>query len=189
MLIPLYIISRLSKKQKYFYCSTHAVLLPNETQNPYSLSKRMFEDCIHVADRNLSQVTIFRLPGLFGQSRITGLLHLIKENFLTKKALKLDLSSQKWHTMYLPRAVDIMIAIMSNKHAPRLVTIGYPLQTSIEKIIKIAESMFGYKVPIMIKKGKIDRYVPDTRVQKLFYSINLFDFEKDLREYFKMLRV
>lgn len=188
ILNPLSILSHLSKKQKYFYCSTHTVLVSEEAQNPYSLSKLAFEKYTDILRDALPQLTIFRIPGLFDENRKNGLLYLIRENFNKKKQIELNHLPEKWHGMYLPRATDILVSAIFSNFTPSLVTVGYPVETNIIKIIKAAESSFGYKIPITLKKGKVHKYTPHIQDQKAFYNINKSDFEEDLKKYFNSIK-
>src|SRR3989344_3216336 len=184
-LIPLRIISLLNKKQKYFYCSTHAVFSQEAQHNAYSLSKLMFERCIQTIEKVMPKVTILRLPGLFHQSRKTGLLNLIRKYFVLKKPLVIDFVLEKWHTMYLPRVVDIIITAMLAKNVPIFVNIGYPLETNIVAIIKVAEQFFKYAIPINLKNKANNRYLPNLKNQELFYKTTTDDFKEDLTHFFK----
>lgn len=185
VLAPLKIISYLNERQKYFSCSTHAVLLGEKEHNLYSFSKFIFERYIKITHDVLPKATIFRLPGLFHENRKTGLLHLIRESFIKKKSLILEISVKKWHIMYLPRAVDIIIAAILSKNTPEVVTVGYSTKIDIEEIISVAEVSFGYKIPVLFKKQQTESYVPDTKNQNLFYKITKNDFKQDLIRFFK----
>ena len=185
VLAPLKIISRLNKKQKYFYCSTHAILLKEGEHNPYSFSKLIFERYIKVTNDILPKVTIFQLPGLFHESRKTGLLHLIQESFIMKKPLTLKVSFKKWHAMYLPRAIDIMTTAILKKNTPQMITVGYPLNIKIKEIIGTAKSLFGYEIPMTCKEEDSDHYAPNLKNQNLFYKVTKSDFTQDLKHFFK----
>jgi len=101
--------------------------------------------------------------------------------------LELTIDTECWHAMYLSRLVRILSTIIFQETNEKIITIGYPLATDIEKIIKIAEGTFGYSTPIDFLENNNDHYVPDVAIQNniLPTPITQKDFEDDVRTYFK----
>lgn len=180
---PLTIIKNLSKKQKYFYCSTHAVLLSQERQNSYSLSKLFFEKSLEIVSNIKGKVTIMRIPAIFTNERKSGLLHEIKKNSKKRKTMEIAYVSCKWHAMYLPRIIDVILSIILAKRTIGVINIGYSTGCKIDTIVDIAENVFGGKY-IKFKIKKEDYYIPDIENQKKFYKIDAVAFKEDIYKYF-----
>ena len=76
------------------------------------------------------------------------------------------------------------MSILVNRDT-KLITIGYPTETSLEKIIRSAEKVFDYKITISFIKNESDHYTPDISTQNKYVSVAANDFEKDLTAYFR----
>ena len=185
VIIPLSILNKLKKEQRYFYCSTHAVLIPKDFRTAYASSKLSFEERIMRNGNFAAKITIFRLPALFSETRKSGLIYKIKQHFLKKEKLELDIKFSAWHTMEISRAATIVLAIVNQGSLEKLITIGYPTETSLEKIIRSAEKVFDYKITISFIKNESDHYTPDISTQNKYVSVAANDFEKDLTAYFR----
>ncbi len=182
---PLSIISKLTSGQIYYHCSTHAVLLPPELQNSYSLSKLFLEKYSEkIATSQTSHIVSLRLPGVFSLERPRGLFHMIKTKFHTREQLTLSWNSHYWHPIFLPRLADIMSTLIGSHCVEPVVTIGYPHEISIEYLIENAVCAFGYSVPIEYSLYETDHYVPDITQQNKFLIVTKEDLESDLRIYF-----
>ena len=77
--IPRTIIKQLGSSQRYFYCSTHAVLAPENKRTTYAISKALFEESIRREKGLSAMVTIVRLPAIFSERRDSGLVHRITD--------------------------------------------------------------------------------------------------------------
>lgn len=181
---PLNILNHLGKGQHYFYLSSHAVLREKVSQNPYVRSKAEFEERA-LQKPAPATVTILRLPGIFADERQSGLLYKIKESFSKRQAIKLSLNTNFWHAMYLPRLTSILTSFLLSGPKENLITVGYPLETGIELVLKSAEKSFGYSVPIEMTESLSDHYVPDISQQEKYVRITGEMFEEDLKTYFK----
>lgn len=175
---PMRICSRLTEAQSYLYCSTHAVLVPEETQNPYSRSKRAFEQ--YAISRSAGPIiTLARIPGLFHESRESGLLHRIKSAFRERTSVRIDGVPPVWHAMYLPRAAAAIV-VAADIAPAGLCTVGYPCATDPHTIIAAAEEAFGYEVSVS-GKDIPNTYVPDVSP---LVALHEGDFTTDLKTYF-----
>lgn len=184
-LAPLSTLKHLHSKQRYVYCSTHAVLLPPLLHSGYVLSKYYFEEMItHAVDVHPS-VTILRIPGIFFENRKEGLLYKIKNHFQEGKALELSIDLKIWHAMYLPRVSQVIAALLGVDARKNVVTIGYPCAATIEQIISIAKNTFGRSIPISYSKNESNGYIPDTSAQEAFIQLQPKDYVEDLTTYFK----
>lgn len=182
---PLAIIKQLGPTQRYFYCSTHAVFASENERTTYAASKYLFEESVRDAEDISAKVTIVRLPAVFSERRGGGLMYQIKEHFLHKEKFKLAVKMNVWHTMYLPRVAEVFSQLVLSAPEEKRITIGYPTETSFEKIIAVAEKTFGYAIPIQIISCATDHYIPTLEVQQKYASLEAGDFEEDLRTYFK----
>lgn len=177
---PVHILKKLSDSHKYFYCSTHAVLSALEKQNSYSLSKLSFELCVKNAKDICADVRILRIPAIFSEKRQSGLLYTIKKSFEEKKSFDLDFYVSKWHTMYLPRLIDILVLEIQSEHKEVLKNIGYSTETNIKTIIGVAKEILGL-APVRVISAHSDRYIPKVKAG----APNKKDFEKDLIKFFQ----
>lgn len=183
--MPLAIIRRLGPAQHYYYCSTHAVLAPEGERTTYAASKLVFEESVRDAEGISARVTIVRLPAIFSERRDTGLLHRIKEHFVQKKELELTVRMFAWHAMYLPRVAEVFSQLILAAPKESVITIGYPTETSFEKMVAAAESVFGYAIPVRVTSAATDHYVPALDVQQQYAPLEAGDFEEDLAAYLK----
>lgn len=182
---PLKIIKQLSSTQQYFYCSTHAVLASGNERTTYAASKSLFEERILCAEDISAKVTIVRLPAIFSELRGDGFIHSIKEHFLHKKKLELSIQTTVWHAMYLSRVAEVFSQLVLSAPEERIITIGYPTEISFEKIISVAESVFGYSIPIQITSLATDHYVPMLENQNKYIQLEADNFATDLKAYLK----
>ena len=127
-----------------------------------------------------------RIPGVFSEERQSGLIYLIKQHFCEKNKLTFNFSVNKWHTIYLPRLVEIITILLASDCSGEI-NLGYPLETSIDKIISTAESFFGYSIPINFEKKFSDHFIPNLEIQSKYLNITKQDFKSDLIKYFKNL--
>lgn len=173
---PLRILEELKNGQVFYHCSTHAVLFPD--QNTYTLSKALFEKAVASLP-----VVLLRLPGIFSDTRSSGLLYRIKTACRHKTPLELDFGVTMWHPMYLPRCVANMKALIDKDCRDPLVTIGYPVGIGTRRILEAAQEYYG-EVPVRVKRHIPDDYVPDLRAQNKYIQSQLSDFADDMRAYF-----
>lgn len=182
---PAKILDELKKGQLYVYCSTHAALLSASDQNTYSLSKLVFEKYAESLGNDGPNIIILRVPALFSSERKNGLLHSIKESFTKKRSLKISVDLKFWHTMDIDRVVDIMSSII-NRVPKKFIkmNIGYPIETDLGSILKIAQKISGSTKITVISK-KTDHYIPDIKIQNNFCRVKARDFTDDLIKFFK----
>ncbi len=181
---PLSIIKKLTSKQKYFYLSSHSVFVDYKNSNSYALSKRTFEEMAGKLDEGYAKVTILRLPALFSETRHSGLLFNIKDAYQKNKPLVIDFKSDKWHTMHLNRAIEILSEIVASDKYFEYINIGYPAESSIKKILNIAGQNFSGKY-VKIRSLRTDHYVPDLKNQNKIIKISASDMETDLNQFLK----
>lgn len=174
---PLNLLSQLGETQRYIYLSSHVVLLPPESQNPYAKSKAEFEK-LSASGEVKAKVLILRLPGIFADERESGLLYKIKQSFLKRESLSLTINNVLWHAMYLPRVIEIIEKLITISPKERIITVGYPTETNIEKII-------GDRKNVILNVNQTDHYCPDVRIQNQYIQITPPMFEEDLEAYFK----
>jgi nucleoside-diphosphate-sugar epimerase len=180
---PLRVIDKLHANHHYYYLSSHALLQPRERYNSYLLSKSYFEEIASFME-SAPQVTIFRIPGIFDDSRNDGLLYKIKMAYLENKPLNFDFKAEFWHCMYLPRLVEVIAACVGKPHES-IVHIGYKSETSLKQILETAERVTGNKIPVSIRVIETDHYKPDTQAQDLYISLSESSFVYDLETYFR----
>ncbi len=185
VLAPLHILSQLDKNQVYFHCSTHVVTLPPSQQNSYSLSKLFFENYIGILGNIKAKAVILRIPGIFYENRESGIIYSVKKHFQEKKPLVIDWTASTWHTMYLPRVIEIILSLIKNNCSDKLVIIGYPTKTTMEKVLAAAKEAFGFSISINFNAHKTNRYIPDVFAQKKYIKVTAQDFKNDLISYFK----
>ncbi len=184
-LAPLYILSQLNKDQVYFHCSTQVVTLPLSQQNSYSLSKLFFENYVGLLEDIKAKVVILRIPGVFCENRKSGIIYLLKKHYQKRKPVVINWTAQNWHTMYLPRVIKIILSLIKNNCSEKLVIIGYPAKTTIEKVLAAAKKAFGFSLPVKLGARKTNHYIPDIFAQKKYIKVTARDFENDLINYFK----
>ncbi len=177
---PLRVIAQLKEGQKYFYSSTHAVLVPADVQNSYTISKTAFEHAVASVTDGPS-VVILRIPALFDELRESGLMYRIRCAYKNKEPLSLDIALHAWHAMYTPRAVALMTAVITSDDAEGTVVLGYPSETSVKDVLRYASDVFGYVLPVTFSRYESDGYVP--AVTKSQIKTTARDFEEDVRYY------
>lgn len=185
VLSPLMIISKLTSAQVYYHCSTHAVLLPPHAQNSYSLSKLFLERYSEkISSQTTPRIVSLRLPGIFSLERAGGVLNTIKRAYTNHEKLSLSWKSQCWHPMYLSRATTIITGLLTAGCAESVVTIGYPVEVSIELLLENATRSFGYSIPVEFVDNTTDHYIPDLERQGAYLTVTKEDLENDLQSYF-----
>jgi nucleoside-diphosphate-sugar epimerase/ADP-ribose pyrophosphatase YjhB (NUDIX family) len=180
---PISIIKHLSKKQKYFYISTHAVLLAPEKHNSYSLSKLFFEKLVEKMRNTEVKITLVRMPAIFSEDREAGLMFKIKESFSNKKFTTINFNSDKWHTMYIDRAVDLLSKIVTSDKYFECINLGYPVESSIKYILSVANKIFSGNY-VKVTKIFTDNYIPDLKNQNKICKIKSSDMDNDLKLFF-----
>lgn len=124
-----------------------------------------------------------RIPAIFDSERRSGLLDNIKKSCKAKKKLEIDFITSKWHTMYLPRLIQIILSLVFSDNKAGTINIGYPTKCKISTIVKVAEDIFEGKY-IRLKKKKENQYIPDIGMQKKICTIHKDAFIQDLNHYF-----
>jgi nucleoside-diphosphate-sugar epimerase len=184
-LAPLRIIQELKKNQVYYHCSTHVATLPISKHNSYSLSKSVFEQFLQKITDVRPTVVILKIPGVFDERRKSGIANLIKTSFQNKRPLTINWQAENWHTMYLPRLMKVILALLKNDCRESVVPIGYGPEQTVEQLVMTARQVFGYDIPISIPTNITNHYRVNINAQKRYIRLTGKDFKNDLSLYFQ----
>lgn len=102
----------------------------------------------------------FRIPGLVGSQRKSGLVYNTIKSLIEMKPLKLPQEPIQWATMNISDAADSIIkALMAwdfNANSHQTINVGYQGVFSINIFLDIIEELFNVKIPYDIKHPEFE---------------------------------
>lgn len=126
-------------------------------KSAYGKSKLAIEKLLH--NKNKSSIS-FRLPGLVGGQRKSGLIYNTFKSLIEMRPLQLPDRPIHWATMNISDAADSIIkALMAwdfNVNNHQAINVGYQGVFSINIFLNIIEELFKIKVPYDIKHPEFE---------------------------------
>ena len=167
----------------------HFPVFEDDVQIPdtgYAYGKWVAEQIL--LNRQLPGDVVFRLPGLFGLPRRSGLLYNATKAFLTEGTFDVNPSSGIWAAMAVQDAAEYLIkaALTSSTHPAQAINMGYPGEftviSAVEKIAKICniewERSPAHEIPFSMC---LDRLESRHGLLKATFEQRLKEFVNDVR--------
>lgn len=112
----------------------------------YAASKLQGE---HYIENRCRDSISLRIPGLYSETRLGGLVSNVIMSILTDKKINLPSSALQWAAMHVEDAASSIVSII-NKYSPsnnnQTVNIGYRDRYSINNLLRDCEVVFGGKL-------------------------------------------
>jgi nucleoside-diphosphate-sugar epimerase len=162
----------------------------NSKTNPehlYGLSKVMAESLLFLHGKTFeNRAAILRIPGIFGGSRKTGLLHMLKEKAAKDEPIELKVKGlTHWEVLSLnDLCVGVLRFLETYNWTERteVFNLGYGHETDLVEVSKKVISLSGSKSLLSVdQKDYVPFSLNTKKIQKLT-ALNL-NFDQSLNEY------